>query len=99
MLSLFYTIRCRKRCGEFLEKDLAFPNFNRFSSSNFTLSGHQEEDEDVKTPTKIESLSDVEKIAAGGTCSFALSSSGEAHAWGMATNLQVRLFNLYYYLL
>ena len=51
--------------------------------------GKLDEDEDIKTPQKIESLSEVEMVSAGGACSYALCTNGQAYAWGMATNLQL----------
>ena len=51
--------------------------------------GRKEDEEDIKSPQRIPSLEDVETIGAGGACSYALCKSGEAHAWGMATNLQL----------
>lgn len=49
----------------------------------------EEEEEDMRTPQQVPSLSDVERVAAGGTVSFALCTDGKAYAWGMATSLQL----------
>lgn len=51
--------------------------------------GKWDETEDINTPHRIESLVDVELVAAGSACSFALCSSGMGHAWGMSTSLQL----------
>jgi len=47
------------------------------------------EDEDIKSPQKIEGLDEVEMIAAGGATSYALCGTGKAYVWGMSTNLQL----------
>lgn len=51
--------------------------------------GKQEEEEDVMLPAQVKGVENIEKVAAGGSVSFALDSKGKAYAWGMATNLQL----------
>ena len=41
------------------------------------------------TPYKVQGLSDVVAVAAGSSCSFAVTKSGELYSWGMGTNLQL----------
>lgn len=41
------------------------------------------------TPTELDGLSNVERIACGGRCSFAVKDNGEAHAWGIGSNYQL----------
>lgn len=43
----------------------------------------------VDVPTKIQGLSDISRVSAGSSVSFAVSKSGKAYGWGEGTNLQL----------
>lgn len=47
--------------------------------------------EEPSTLTKIQSLKGVKitSVEAGGSCSFAVTATGELYSWGMGTNLQL----------
>ena len=51
--------------------------------------GLGENTEEPLLPKTIPGLQNIATIAAGTACSFAVSESGEAFAWGMGTNLQL----------
>ena len=51
--------------------------------------GLGENTEEPLLPKTIPDLQNIATIAAGTACSFAVSESGEAFAWGMGTNLQL----------
>ena len=45
--------------------------------------------EEPSSPVKVAGLNEVESVATGSVCSFAVTKSGDAYSWGMGTNLQL----------
>jgi len=63
--------------------------FGRGHYGRLGLGKQEEGEEDVMIPTQVEGIENISRVAAGGSVSFALDSTGKAWAWGMATNLQL----------